>query len=781
MSAAIAGALARTTIAATAACAAAWMLLKILRVESPRVHRLAWALAVMQGWAFLTWTVRVPGAPERTPAARIVDGGPAAMASNAAIVRGPAAPLGGLQDIRSRLGAANLLVAVWIGGMAATCALGVWRYVRVLRALPRGTPAENNLWRREWRRQVRSAGLKRPVRVHLRMTEQLGPLLYWAPWTYLVLAPRALWSAISGDDRESILRHELAHLRRRDLQKSVLVRIAALPQWFNPLVRLAVRRFDEAGEWACDDAAAKCSPLAPREDHLAERDGYTCGRLAFAKVLLAAADVFTCGPSGRTAPPPGAQPLRGGVLARRVQRLVTPQFKEESKMKKSLIPALLAAAVVYHFVRIERVAAEPPPTPAANATPMAAPATERKAPHTIAEWMQKPRDWKDEDLKSAYIVEPPDVLSIQYTAKTSGRLLIGGEPEAKALLETKPAKYLVHPDGKIHLGAGNVYVAGLTVAEVKTAVEATLDKRYDDPQATVEVASYNSKVAYLIVDRDGVGDVTRLAVPHPGSQAFNVGSALEHAEHCSSSELAAATIEIRRLAAFSATDEDILLVAWDGQAGGPTPETNHPLLAGDRLFVKLPPESSRGDRKPNTKDAGESAPTSAPPPTSPALPERPQAGARQVLYDILIVEDARDSMAEFEGLETDGETTADAAATLAAVRMLEKHQLVSRIAEPRLVTTLGRTARLAVVGDLPTKQGEGRAVREETRVEISAVEQGDALAVSVAAKIERCGKRASVTTTATVSPGHALIARLRSQGKSDDRPIYLIATPTTLN
>jgi hypothetical protein len=98
-----------------------------------------------------------------------------------------------------------------------------------------------------------------------------------------------------------------------------------------------------------------------------------------------------------------------------------------------------------------------------------------------------------------------------------------------------------------------------------------------------------------------------------------------------------------------------------------------------------------------------------------------------------------------------------------------------------LVTTLGRTARLAVVGDLPTKQGEGRAVREETRVEISAVEQGNALAVSVAAKIERRGKRASVTTTATVSPGHALIARMQSQGKSDDRPIYLIATPTTAN
>jgi hypothetical protein len=96
-----------------------------------------------------------------------------------------------------------------------------------------------------------------------------------------------LWSAISGDGRESILRHELAHLRRRDLQKSVLVRIAALPQWFNPLVRLAVRRFDEAGEWACDEAAAKCRSFAPRAtDHLAERDDYTCARLAFANVLL---------------------------------------------------------------------------------------------------------------------------------------------------------------------------------------------------------------------------------------------------------------------------------------------------------------------------------------------------------------------------------------------------------------------------------------------------------------------------------------------------------------
>lgn len=63
---------------------------------------------------------------------------------------------------------------------------------------------------------------------------------------------------LSGAERLTVLRHELAHFQRADLWKSLAVRFAALPQWFNPLAWLAIRRFDDAAEWACDAEARGC-------------------------------------------------------------------------------------------------------------------------------------------------------------------------------------------------------------------------------------------------------------------------------------------------------------------------------------------------------------------------------------------------------------------------------------------------------------------------------------------------------------------------------------------
>jgi hypothetical protein len=196
----------------------------------------------------------------------------------------------------------------------------------------------------------------------------------------------------------------------------------------------------------------------------------------------------------------------------------------------------------------------------------------------------------------------------------------------------------------------------------------------------------------------------------------------------------------------------------------PTPEAASE-LARKKPAVDGEPEQAAAQREPS--------------PVAPPTP--PQASARQVLYDILIVEDAQNSMAEFEGLESDGVTTADAATTLAALRILEKHRLLRRMAEPRLVTTLGRTAQLSVGGELPETHGERPAAREETRVEISAMGPAAALAVSVNAKIERGGKSASLKTTATVPQGHVMIARMQSDGDSDDGSVYLIVTPSTVN
>ena len=95
----------------------------------------------------------------------------------------------------------------------------------------------------------------RPQGVPLWVTANVGPLLCLVPRGYRLVVPAGLWQRLAPAGRLSILRHELAHLQRRDLLKSILVRLLMLPHWFNPLAWLAVRRFDEAAEWACDEVA----------------------------------------------------------------------------------------------------------------------------------------------------------------------------------------------------------------------------------------------------------------------------------------------------------------------------------------------------------------------------------------------------------------------------------------------------------------------------------------------------------------------------------------------
>ena len=74
--------------------------------------------------------------------------------------------------------------------------------------------------------------------------------------------------------------------------------------------------------------------------------------------------------------------------------------------------------------------------------------------------------------------------------------------------------YIVAQDGMVTLGSyGGVLVVGRTLPEAKMLIEAHLSHFLEDPTISVQVASYNSKVYYVIVQGAGIGDgVYRLPV-----------------------------------------------------------------------------------------------------------------------------------------------------------------------------------------------------------------------------------------------------------------------------
>jgi beta-lactamase regulating signal transducer with metallopeptidase domain len=408
-------------VRATAALAASAMVvagaMRLLKIASPRAWRAAYCLVLVQGWLVVHPRIELPwGEPQpaesgsvvaaREPQAREQTATPAPrevaaaephkewLSSSAAegdeLIPPQAAtipehvrpqtakaPLGGgwLATI------ATSLLVVWAAGILAAAAALAMSYWRFLREIGVSRPLAPE-WLDEWRLALAEHGGMR--RMELLVTANFGPLVCWTPQGRRVLVPENLWRELNAVQRLAVLRHELAHCRRGDLWKSLAVRLLAAPHWFNPFAWQAVRKFDEAAEWACDALAQRT-----------EED-----RLEYAKALLR---LCHCRASRRSL----AAAAGGRRVAARLQRILSPQHDVESLLRKSALVMCAAALLLVAWVRIDLVAraAEPSdvaaaadddaspdgrPKPNAPANAAAkdaqaddAPAAERKAPTEI--------------------------------------------------------------------------------------------------------------------------------------------------------------------------------------------------------------------------------------------------------------------------------------------------------------------------------------------------------------------------------------------------------------
>src|SRR5437667_11569040 len=86
--------------------------------------------------------------------------------------------------------------------------------------------------------------------------------------------PTAIFSDLPVGNFGSIFLHELAHLKRHDLEINWLVSVAQALHWFNPLLRLAFARMRADREMACDALA-----LARMEQGEGQRYGETIVKL----------------------------------------------------------------------------------------------------------------------------------------------------------------------------------------------------------------------------------------------------------------------------------------------------------------------------------------------------------------------------------------------------------------------------------------------------------------------------------------------------------------------
>lgn len=148
--------------------------------------------------------------------------------------------------------------------------------------------------------------------------------------------------------------------------------------------------------------------------------------------------------------------------------------------------------------------------------------------------------------------------------------------------QTVTGEHLVRPDGTVNLGIyGSVYVAGMTLDEVKRSVEDQLAKFIHDPEVTADVLSYNSKNIYIITDGGGTGE-TVAELPFTGNDT--VLSVIAQIQGIS--EVSSKTMWIARPAPNGAGVAQTMQIDWRAITMDGVTTTNYQLLPGDRVYIQ---------------------------------------------------------------------------------------------------------------------------------------------------------------------------------------------------
>ncbi|MFM7603755.1 MAG: M56 family metallopeptidase, partial [Prosthecobacter sp.] len=138
----------------------------------------------------------------------------------------------------------------WMGVSAALLFFGVFSFFSTLRRFQRTRRLlshESAAWIEQIAREV---GLKHPPRVW-RSSAITSPAVTGLLRPVLLL-PADFEQAFTAHEARLILRHELTHVQRGDLQLNVLLCLLMTLHWFNPLLWLAFYKVRLDREAACD-------------------------------------------------------------------------------------------------------------------------------------------------------------------------------------------------------------------------------------------------------------------------------------------------------------------------------------------------------------------------------------------------------------------------------------------------------------------------------------------------------------------------------------------------
>jgi beta-lactamase regulating signal transducer with metallopeptidase domain len=237
-----------------------------------------------------------------------------------------------------------LLLAAWAAGVLVTLVHSLRGY-RDSRALVRGAAdcADATLCQ-ALQLAAEAHGLRRAPR--LKISAQIRSPQLIGPWRPVLLLPARELPAMSADDLDMALTHELVHLQRRDLWWGLLPALAQHLFFFHPLVHLAAREYAVAREEACDGA------VVAGHGHCRHDYGRLLVQLGVAP--RPAVGVASASPNFRS-------------LKRRL--LTLQQTRRFPRVAALAITAMVVLVGVAPMRLVAAVAPPPPPAPPAPAAP----------------------------------------------------------------------------------------------------------------------------------------------------------------------------------------------------------------------------------------------------------------------------------------------------------------------------------------------------------------------------------------------------------------------------
>lgn len=154
----------------------------------------------------------------------------------------------------------DITMYVWLGGILAVIFLSVLRNVSFKRELNLySSPASDEL-KEELAKISMALDMRTP---DLYICDRIS-----SPMAVGLLLPKIyLPKGDYGDKVKMIFRHELTHIKRRDLWKKLIFQTAKALHWFNPLVYLMVSEADRALEVACDADVVKDADMEYRKSY----------------------------------------------------------------------------------------------------------------------------------------------------------------------------------------------------------------------------------------------------------------------------------------------------------------------------------------------------------------------------------------------------------------------------------------------------------------------------------------------------------------------------------